>query len=258
MFFDGVPIWVLFLTTIVLVVLAIEVGMLVGRQHQIRAGGGKAELSGAMVGATMALLAFMLAFTFNGAAGRHDARKALVIEESNAIDKTWRRAGFLAEPYRSDIRGLLRNYVDVRLKAAAGKMELGEATRLSEALHGKMWALAEEVAKKDVGGRDGGLFIQALDEVTDLHLKRVTVGIRSRVPPTIWATLYLLMAVGMVMMGIQVGQSGARRSIGIELALATSFSLVLFLIADLDRPQEGLISVSQQAMEELKTKLNAR
>jgi len=59
-----------------------------------------------MVGATMALLAFMLAFTFNGAAGRHDARKGLVIEEANAIDKTWLRAGFLAEPYRADIRGL--------------------------------------------------------------------------------------------------------------------------------------------------------
>jgi len=43
-----------------------------------------------------------------------------------------------------------------------------------------------------------------------------------------------------------------------ELALAVSFSLVLFLIADLDRPQEGLINVSQQAMSELQTKLNAR
>ena len=257
MFFDSVPIWGLFLATIVLVVLALEAGMLVGRLRQTQAGG-KAEVSGAMVGATMALLAFMLAFTFNGAAGRHDVRKAMVIEETNAIGKTWRRAGFLAEPYRSDIRGLLRNYVDVRVKAATGKMELGEAVQRSEVLHGKMWAVAEEVNKKDVGGRADALFIQALDEVIDLHLKRVTVGSRSRVPPSIWATLYLLMAVGMVMMGIQAGLSGVRRHIGMDLALAISFSVVLFSIVDLDRPQEGLLTVSQQAMEELQIRLNAK
>jgi len=256
MFLDSVPIWAVLLATIGLVAVALEAGVRLGRRRQLRAGG-KAEVSGAMVGATMALLAFMLAFTFNGAAGRHDARKGLVIEEANAIDKTWLRAGFLAEPYRADIRGLLRNYVDVRVKAAAGEMDLGEATRRSEALHDKMWALAAEVGQKDAGSIPAGLFIQALNEVIDLHLKRVTVGIRNRVPPTIWATLYLLMAVGMVMMGTQIGVSGTRH-IGVELALTVSFSVVLFVIADLDRPQEGLINVSQQAMAELQTKLNAR
>jgi len=61
----------------------------------------------------------------------------------------------------------------------------------------------------------------------------------------------------MVMMGTQLAQSGTRH-FAMELALAVSFSLVLFLIADLDRPQEGLLNVSQQAMSELQTKLNAR
>ena len=256
MFLDSVPIWAVLLATIGLVAVALEAGVRLGRRRQLRAGG-KSEGSGAMVGATMALHAFKLAITFNGAAGRHDARKGLVIEEANAIDKTWLRAGFLAEPYRADIRGLLRNYVDVRVKATTGEMDLGEATRRSEALQDRIWALAAEVGRKDAGSIPAGLFIQALNEVIDLHLKRVTVGIRNRVPPTIWATLYLLMAVGMVMMGTQIGLSGTRH-IGMELALAVAFSVVLFVIADLDRPQEGLINVSQQAMEELQTRLNAR
>lgn len=256
MFFDSVPIWVLLLATIGLVAIALEAGVRLGRWHQLRAGG-KAEVSGAMVGATMALLAFMLAFTFNGAAGRHDVRKGLVIEEANAINKTWMRADFLSEPYRSDIRTLLRDYVDVRVKAAAGEMDLGEATRRSETLQDKMWALAAQVGQKDTGSITTGLFIQALNEMIDLHLKRVTVGIRNRIPPTIWAVLYLLMAVGMIMMGTQIGLSGTRH-LGMELALAIAFSIVVFLIADLDRPQEGLINVSQQTMVELQTKLNVR
>ncbi|MCX6627612.1 MAG: hypothetical protein NTW28_08285 [Candidatus Solibacter sp.] len=205
----------------------------------------------------MALLAFMLAFTFNGAAGRHDTRKSLVIEEANAIDKTFLRTSFLAEPYRAGIRGLLKTYVDIRVKAAAGEMDLGKATHESEALQDKMWALTAEAGQKEPASITTGLFIQSLNEVIDLHLKRVTVAIRNRVPPTIWATLYLLMFAGMLMMGTQIGLSGAR-NVAMEMALALSFSIVLFLVADLDRPQEGVINVSQQAMIELQAKLNSR
>ena len=89
----------------------------------------------------------------------------------------------------------------------------------------------------------------------DVHLKRLTIGVRNRVVPTIWATLYLLLVVGMIMMGIQLGLSPARH-FGLELALAATFALVMVLIADLDRPQEGLVRVSQQAMLDLQTKLH--
>ena len=49
----------------------------------------------------MLLLSFMLAFTFNSAAGRHDVRKGLVIEETNAINRTWLRAGILQRAHPS-------------------------------------------------------------------------------------------------------------------------------------------------------------
>ena len=250
---DSVPIWAILVATIGLVLLFLEIGVRLGRRRQ----GGKVEVSGAMVGATMGLLAFMLAFTFNAAAGRHSDRKALVIEDTNAIGTTWLRAGFLADPVRDDIRGLLRDYVDVRLKAAAGEMDLAEAVRQSEVLQDKMWTLTEEVGRKDTGSIPAGLFTHSLNEMIDLHLERLTIGARNRVPPTIWAALYLLLAVSMLMMGIQVGLSPTR-NLWIELALAVAFSAVLFLIVDLDRPQEGLVNVSQQAMKELQTKLHAR
>jgi hypothetical protein len=49
--------------TIGLVSLALEAGVRLGRRRQLRAGG-KSGVSGAMVGAAMALLEFMLSFTF--------------------------------------------------------------------------------------------------------------------------------------------------------------------------------------------------
>ena len=60
------------------------------------------------------------------------------------------------------------------------------------------------------------LFVQSLNEVLDLHVKRLTVGVRNRVPGTIWLTLYLLMVLAMSMMGIQIGHSRARR-VGLEI-----------------------------------------
>jgi hypothetical protein len=170
---------------------------------------------------------------------------------------TWLRAGLLAEPYRADIRGLLREYVDLSVKAAGSKVGLTDALLQSEALLDKMWSVAQEAGQKNAGSITIGLFIQSLTQVLELHLKRVTVGIRNRVPPTIWVTLYVLMVAGMVMIGTQVAQSGTRY-FAMELALAVSFSLVLALIADLDRSQEGLINASQQALSELQTKLKTQ
>ncbi|HSL79451.1 MAG TPA: hypothetical protein VK877_07305, partial [Pseudolabrys sp.] len=68
--------------------------------------------------------------------------------------------------------------------------------------------------------------------------------------------LYSLTALAMGMMGYRAGMT-ARRSIIAILALAVAFSAVIVLIADLDRTQEGMLKVSQQAMVDLQSKLNA-
>jgi hypothetical protein len=252
---DDVSVWWILIGTMGLVLLCLEVGIRMGRRRQ-RSGKGKLEMSGAMVGAVLGLLSFLLAFTFNGASTRHEARKALVIEETNAIETTWLRAGLLAEPAAAAMRGLLRDYVDVRLKAVMGGMDMATAIRESERLHAQMWALAQDAGRREPGSITTGLLIQSLNEVIDIHLKRLTTGVRARVLGTIWATLYLLLAAGMAMVGMQIGQSEGRH-FELEVALAVTFSMVLFLIANLDRPQEGLLKVSQQAMSELQAKLHA-
>jgi CDP-diglyceride synthetase len=251
---DSIPLWVVLLATIAVVLFAIQSGIRLGKRRQAR-GGGKLEVSGAMVGATMGLLAFMLAFTFNGAAARHETRKTLVIEEANAIETTWLRAGFLPEQSRTTMRGLLRTYVGVRVNVALGQIELAEGLHQTESLQDRMWAVAVEGVGREPGSIALGLFVQSLNEVIDLHTMRLTVAIRNRVPGTVWVALYALMVIGMIMMGTQIGQAETRH-FTFELALAVSFSLVLLMIADLDRPQQGFVRVSQQAMIDLQTKLD--
>src|SRR6187549_1664121 len=113
---DALPLWGLFLAIVALVLISIEGGYRLGNYRRSRSNTEKEAPVGAMVGATLGLLAFMLAFTFGMAASRFDTRKQLVLEEANAIGTTYLRAAMLPEK-RDEIRDLLRSYVDTRLAA---------------------------------------------------------------------------------------------------------------------------------------------
>ena len=51
--------------------------------------------TGLLVGSILALLAFLLAVTMGMASDRFDARRAVVLDEANAIGTTYLRAGYL-------------------------------------------------------------------------------------------------------------------------------------------------------------------
>ena len=253
--FDFLPLWCVFLATAAVVLLAIEGGFRLGDYRRRRSDGEDKPPIGEAVAATLALLAFILAFTFGLAGSWFDVRRRLVIDEANAIGTTYLRAGMLSEPHRSDVRGLLREYVDARLEATIpGK--LGQVVARSEAIHARLWAHATAVAKDHPSSIVVGLFIWSLNEVIDLHAKRLGLGPRTRLPGSIWLTLYFVAGLGMSLIGYHAGLAGSCRSPAI-LALVLAFSAVLTLIADIDRPQEGLLRVSQQPLLDLQKGMRA-
>jgi hypothetical protein len=250
---DVLPIWGVFLITVAMVLLSIEGGYQLGTYRRQRSEKEDRPPVGEMVAATLALLAFLLAFTFGLAASRFDVRRGLVVDEANAIGTTYLRAAMLPEPHQSEVRTLLRTYVDVRLEAVRpGK--LGPAIARSRALHTQLWDHATIVGKEHPSSIVVGLFIASLNELIDLHTRRLTLGAGNRIPGAIWTALYFVAIVGTAVMGYHTGLSGSGRSLAI-LALVLAFSAVITLIADLDRPQEGLLRVSQQAMSELRDSL---
>jgi Arc/MetJ family transcription regulator/uncharacterized RDD family membrane protein YckC len=244
---DALPLWGLFLAILIVVLLSVEVGYRVGKGRE-RQPHEKEEPVGEMVGAMLGLLAFILAFTFGLAATRYDTRRQLVVEEANAIGTTYLRAGMLPEK-RDDVRALLRDYVNVRLDAITPG-RLAEGIKRSEDIQNRLWELTTAIAEKNPNSIVIGLFVQSLNETIDLHAKRLTAAVRSRVPSIIWAALYGISILSFAAMGYQSGLMGTVRSPAI-LAVAFTFSTVIFLIADLDRPQEGFLTVSQQAMSDL-------
>ena len=252
---DVLPLWGLFLVIVVFVLLSIEGGYRLGDYRRGRPEQEKDAPVGAMVGSTLGLLAFMLAFTFGMAASRFDTRKALVLDEANAIGTTYLRAAMLPNGH-DEVRGLLRDYVDARL-AAVESGDMAEGLRRAEDLQAQLWARAVAVGQQHPNSIVVGLFIESLNEVIDLHAKRVTAGLRNRIPGTIWMVLFAIAVLSLGAMGYHSGLVGTARSLAV-IAVACAFSAVIALVVDLDRPQEGNLRVSQQALIDVRQSMNAQ
>jgi hypothetical protein len=85
---DCIPLWALFSLALAVVLLSMEVGYRLGRRRSWRSEYEKESSVGTVVGATLGLLGFMLAFIFGAAGSRFDARRQAVLEEANAIGTT--------------------------------------------------------------------------------------------------------------------------------------------------------------------------
>jgi hypothetical protein len=245
---DALPLWALFTAILLVVLVSVECGYRLGKYRRRRHEQEKDAPVGTMVGATLGLLAFILAFTFGLAAARFDTRRQVLLDEANAIGTTYLRAGMLPER-AEQIRQLLREYVATRLEA----IHLGEVAkgiRRSENIQQQVWTEAEAIGAKNSNSIVVGLFVQSLNEMIDLHAKRIQAGLRSRIPGPIWLGLFAVAALSLAAMGYQAGLTGTRRSLAV-FAVAVTFSVVIELIADLDRPQEGVLKVSQQALLDL-------
>jgi len=241
---DVLPLWGFFLAVLLLVLGAVEGGYRFGRYRRSRTENEKDAPVGSMAGATLGLLAFMLAFTFGLAASRFDVRRQVLLDEANAIGTTYLRAGVLPER-RDEIRELLRDYVNVRIEAVkTGK--IAEAVRRSEELQEQMWVHAVAIGEHNPTSLVVGLFIESLNELIDLHAKRIGVA-SYRIPLPIWGTLFIVAVLSLATMGYHAGLVGTSRSIA-QIGVALAFSVVILLIADLDRPQAGMLRVNQQPM----------
>jgi hypothetical protein len=255
---DLLPMWAFFLLACAFVALPLEIGHRLGRNHRLRQPNPDDPSVGVSVGSLLALLAFLLAFTFSMAASRYDDRRQIVLEEANAIGTTYLRARFLPEPERTEAAALLREYVDVRLKAAEPGTtfkDLSRAIVRSEEIQADLWDRATSVAERSPTVLTS-LFVQALNEMIDVHGKRIMIGVRTRIPLSIWLGLALVAMVGLSSAGFQAGLAVQQRSI-VMVWLVLSFATVLTLIADLDHPQKGMIRNTQTPMMDLRSSMSS-
>jgi hypothetical protein len=243
---DALPIWGFFCVTVLVAYGCVEIGIFWSKRSKAAERNSEAAL-GSIVGATLALLAFMLAFTFQMAAARFDARRLLVVKDANAIGTCYLRAGYLEEPSKTKVRKVLKDYVALRLQPSAHIHDVDGLLLKIDALQNELWNETEVVATKHPNLPAYAIFITSVNDVIDTHAERVAAGLDARVPMPVWLVMFVVTVFAMVGTGYFCGSSGSRNSPE-SLLMMLAFSIVLMLVVDLDRPWEGSIATPQTPM----------
>jgi hypothetical protein len=246
---EKISLWQLALFVISSSVISLEVGFRLGQRRRLKPKAEKDSTVNSTVGAVLGLLGFMLAMTFGIALGQFDARRLAFIDEVDAIGTAYLRSDLLNPALRDQAKDSLRRYVQVRLEAV-DQGDFKEAGARSEQLHKQLWAITIKAQREATDPISFGLFAQATGKVIDTHTRRVVAAFQSHIPTVIWLVLLGVAIFGMSEVGYQAGLCGSARSPS-HLGLAICFTSVLWLVADLDRPREGVIRVNQAAMREL-------
>jgi hypothetical protein len=245
---DMFPLGVLYILMVVLLFLAAEGGYYLSRFTQRRTPDQAQASVGSLNGATLALLAFLMALVTSNAVNSFSARRQAVVAEANAIGTTYLRAGYLPDPYAEESRELLREYVDQRLEAR-DPAKTAQVLARSEEIHTELWARAETLARESPTPLVS-LYIASLNEVIDLHTNRINVEFVARLPWVILAGLFIIALLAMGLVGIYAGYSEKRNLIAL-IAFILTLAVVFILNIDSGRNQTGLLRVSQQAMLDL-------
>lgn len=263
---DTIPLWAIFAGTIILIVIATEIGLFFGKRRIARMPEGENLHLGSAVGATMGLLAFILAFTFSMGTDRLDAKRALVLQQANAISTALLRTELLPEPHRLQSQRLLTDYLDQiltmdEIKQRYGRYSKGQEfadnvlTELNKAkqIESELWQVA--VAANKISPTPGtALFVGSINEMIDLLQTRFTTSFQERMLPIFWVILFCLAVMAIGLAGYDAGVSRSQRSWA-QWVVAIAFAAVMFLVVALDRPQSS--TTADLPLTELKAELEA-
>jgi hypothetical protein len=253
---DILPLWAFFLVAVAGCLLCTEGGFRLATKVGGAPPAGDNAPVGSLVASTLALLAFMLAFTFGVATSRFETRRLLVVDESNAIGTAYLRADFLEEPSRTNVKNLLRQYAALRIHGVQGIAEneskyalvrFEELIAKSNHLQQSIWAETAAAGQKHPNWPVYSIFINSINDMIDMQEKRVAAARDARVPGSVWGALFLIAALSMAGTGYYHGMSG-KRNLPELIFMVLAFSAALFIVVDLDRPFEGTIMASQQPM----------
>jgi hypothetical protein len=241
-FEDSAPLLAIGLFVAMLLLLGI--GRRLGaRRLELDPEGARAGAS-AVDGAVFGMLGLLIAFTFSGASTRFEARRALVVEEANAIGTAWLRLDLLPSTAQPEMRERFRAYLDSRLEVyrragnfAAWNKELAHSAELQNGI----WTAAVGACRERGMQRTTILLLPALNQMIDITTTRTMAAIFHQ-PRLIFAVLFALALVSSLLAGY--GMAGSRKQSWIHMiGFASITTLAIYVILDLEYPRRGLIRI---------------
>jgi len=223
----------------VLMFVMLEAGRYVGRKRLLADPTEDGKGLGALESTVLALLGLLVAFTFSGAWSRFDARRELILKETNAIGTAWLRLDLLPAPVRGRVQESFRHYTDRRLEAT--QRSDTKPTAAITALQQTIWneAVAAGLAAPD--GRLAQILLPALNDMFDIATARY-LAVQAHPPPVVFQMLLVIMMLSALLAGY--GLAGSKRRHWLHIAcFIVSLILALYVTIDLEYPRRGVIRV---------------
>jgi hypothetical protein len=213
------------------------------RHHQLDPAGAR-TVSGAVEASMFGLLGLLVAFTFDGAADRFEARRTLITDEATAIDNAWRNLDLLANADRDALRAVFRDYLDARLAYYAKLPNEAAAApeyQHAEQLESVIWLHAvDAVSRASIPGTTVVL-LPSFSRMFDVATMRET-ALQTHPPLAIYGLLICLALICASLAGHHASPS-AKHPLIVPLMFAGISALAIFVILDLEYPRAGFIRI---------------
>ena len=239
---------ILLLALILIFLATVEIGFRLGQRMNVATDELRHEQLASARDAIGLLVSLLLGFTLAMAFSRFEQRKQMIVDEANSIGTTSMRAQMLPEPTRGKMVGLLRAYVDARIRfseAPLDSQDFNLAVAKAKKLQNDIWALSVDVARTNPNAITS-LFVQSLNDSIDMSEKRLSI-LENRVPNPIWIMPTLISLLTCLTVGMTV-----RRRFWFVMAITPlMISVVMALIADLNSPRSGFLQTGRQSIQRL-------
>jgi hypothetical protein len=213
------------------------------KRHEEKLSSGLGVIDAAVFG----LMSLLLGFSFSGAVSRFDARRELIVQETNAIGTAWLRVDLLPEAAQPQIRDDFRAYLDARLafynNLISDRVKALDALTLSEKLQKKIWTESVAAAKQTSSPAILTLVLGSLNEMIDITTTR-SVALQTHSPVPITVTLILLALLSSLVAGFDMGDTVKRPWLHTTV-FAVALILTVYIIIDLEFPRIGTIRVDR-------------
>ncbi len=199
----------------------------------------------ALDGAVFGLMGLLIAFTFSGAASRFEARRALIVQETNDIGTAYLRIDMLPADSQPALRQHYRDYLDARLDfydklgidLAPARLALAKSTDLQQ----KIWSESVAASARQSSAAVTTLVLGSVNSMIDITTTRL-VALETHPPLAIYLALAAVVLASSILAGYAMAKSGCRNWIHMVIYAGT-LAFAVYLILDLDYPRFGLVRV---------------
>lgn len=223
---------------------ALEIGFRLGRRRRaFRTDETNDEIT-TMVAAVLGLLGLTLAFTYSAASERLTTRRALIVEEANAIGTAYLRLDLLAPEDQPPLRALFRDYVESRIHAF-DRIYDREATQAARDrgshLQREIWGKSVAACRASPNPAASLLLLNALNAMIDITTTR-DLATTTHAATIILVLLISLSLMGSLLAGDTIALKGRRSRLHMTI-FALAIAATVYVVIDLEYPRVGLITL---------------